>query len=140
MEVLISSEEEGDQKEIASTTTETTDKIVFPKLKELYLRGLPSFIALCKAVNGIELLQLNQLILCEIPKLNSFCNSSDSNYDSIQPLFNQVIVMAVITGWWQQRWTRKTKRQWQQDELQRRVVMAVTTEMKEEEGECRQQR
>ncbi|THG01916.1 hypothetical protein TEA_012354 [Camellia sinensis var. sinensis] len=140
MEVLISSEEEGDQNEIASTTIETTDKIVFPKLKELYLRGLPSFIALCKAVNGIELLQLNQLILCEIPKLNSFCNSSDSNYDTIQPLFNQVIVMAVITGWWQQRWTRKAKRQWQQDKLQRRVVMAATTEMKEEEREHRQQR
>ncbi|CAL5351025.1 unnamed protein product [Camellia sinensis] len=90
MEVLISSdEEEGDQNEIASTTIETIDKIVFPKLKELYLRGLPSFIALCKAVNGIELLQLNQLILCEILKLNSFCNSSDSNYNTIQPLFNQ---------------------------------------------------
>ncbi|CAL5422408.1 unnamed protein product [Camellia sinensis] len=89
MEVLISSEE-GDQNEIASTTTETTDKIVFPKLDDLYLRDLPSFTAICKAINGIELPQLNQLDLWWIPKLNSFCNTSDSNYDTIQPLFNKV--------------------------------------------------
>ncbi|CAL5351030.1 unnamed protein product [Camellia sinensis] len=90
MEVLISSEEEGDQNEIASTTTETTDKIVFPKLDDLYLRDLPSFTAICKAINGIELPQLlNQLDLRWIPKLNSFCNTSDSNYDTIQPLFNK---------------------------------------------------
>ncbi|CAL5351052.1 unnamed protein product [Camellia sinensis] len=89
MEVLISSEEEGDQNEIASTTTETTDKIVFPKLKELYLACLPSFTALCKAMNGIELLQLNKLKLWGIPKLNSFCNTSDSSYHTIQPLFNE---------------------------------------------------
>ncbi|XP_028062975.1 disease resistance protein At4g27190-like [Camellia sinensis] len=89
MEVLISSEEEGDQNEIASTTTETTDKVVFPKLKELFLAGLPSFTDICKAINGIELLQLNQLDLWAIPKLNSFCNTSDSNYDTIQPLFNK---------------------------------------------------
>ncbi|KAI7996977.1 Disease resistance protein [Camellia lanceoleosa] len=91
MEVLISSEEEGDQNEIASKT----DKIVFPKLKELYLGCLPSFTALCKAMNGIELLQLNQLILWGIPKLNSFCNTSDSNYDTIQPLFNKVKLITV---------------------------------------------
>ncbi|CAL5419960.1 unnamed protein product [Camellia sinensis] len=91
MEVLISSEE-GDQNEIASTTTETTDKIVFPKLKVLYLRDLASFTALCKAVNGIELLQLNELTLSQMPKLNSFCNTSDSNYDTIQPLFNKALM------------------------------------------------
>ncbi|CAL5419953.1 unnamed protein product [Camellia sinensis] len=90
MEVLISSEEEGDQNEIASTTTETTDKIVFPKLNDLYLRDLPSFTAICKAINGIELPQLNRLDLWWIPKLNSFCNTSDSNYDTIQPLVNKV--------------------------------------------------
>ncbi|CAL5351045.1 unnamed protein product [Camellia sinensis] len=90
MEVLISSEEEGDQNEIASTTTETTDKIVFPKLKELLLASLPSFTDICKAINGIELPQLNVLDLLGIPKLNSFCNTSDSNYDAIQPLFNKV--------------------------------------------------
>ncbi|GMP85122.1 hypothetical protein CsSME_00038408 [Camellia sinensis var. sinensis] len=90
MEVLISSEEEGDQNEIASTTTETTDKIVFPKLKELNLEDLPSFTAICKAINGIELPQLNRLDLWWIPKLNSFCNTLDSNYDTIQPLFNKV--------------------------------------------------
>ncbi|GMP85123.1 hypothetical protein CsSME_00038408 [Camellia sinensis var. sinensis] len=89
MEVLISSEEEGDQNEIASTTTETTDKIVFPKLKELNLEDLPSFTAICKAINGIELPQLNRLDLWWIPKLNSFCNTLDSNYDTIQPLFNK---------------------------------------------------
>ncbi|KAL7170093.1 hypothetical protein ACSBR2_035025 [Camellia fascicularis] len=76
MEVLISSEDEGDQNEIASTTTETTDKIVFPKLKALFLGGLPSFTAICKAINGIELLQLNKLILSQMPKLKSFCNTS----------------------------------------------------------------
>ncbi|KAF5941347.1 hypothetical protein HYC85_022514 [Camellia sinensis] len=86
MEVLISSEE-GDQNEIASTTT---DKIEFPKLKRLYLKRLPSFSAICKAMNGIELLQLNELTLSQLPKLNSFCNTSDSNYDTIQPLFNKV--------------------------------------------------
>ncbi|KAI7996908.1 Disease resistance protein [Camellia lanceoleosa] len=86
MEVLISSEE-GDQNEIASTTT---DKIVFPKLKDLFLASLPSFTDICKAINGLELLQLNELILCEIPKLKSFCNTSDSSYDTIQPLFNKV--------------------------------------------------
>ncbi|CAL5422399.1 unnamed protein product [Camellia sinensis] len=89
MEVLISSEEEGDQNEVASTTTETTDKIVFPKLKELFLASLPSFTDICKAINGIELPQLNVLDLLGIPKLNSFCNTSDSNYDTIQPLFNK---------------------------------------------------
>ncbi|CAL5351016.1 unnamed protein product [Camellia sinensis] len=87
MEVLISSEE-GDQNEIASTT-ETTDKIVFPKLKDLCLKDLPSFTAICKAINGIELPQLNSLSLWWIPKLNSFCNTSDCNYDTIQPLFNK---------------------------------------------------
>ncbi|GMP81279.1 hypothetical protein CsSME_00036039 [Camellia sinensis var. sinensis] len=90
LEVLISSEEEGDQNEIASTATEATDKIVFPKLKELYLESLQSFTAICEAVNGIELLQLNRLELHMIPKLKSFCNTSDSNYDTIQPLFNKV--------------------------------------------------
>ncbi|KAL7175438.1 hypothetical protein ACSBR2_029102 [Camellia fascicularis] len=95
MEVLISSEEEGDQNEIASTTTETTDKIVFPKLKKLYLARLPSFTAICEAMNGIELLQLNKLELHKIPKLNSFCNTSDSNYDTIQPLFNKVAFSAL---------------------------------------------
>ncbi|CAL5351053.1 unnamed protein product [Camellia sinensis] len=89
MEVLILSDEEGDQNEIASTTIETTDKIVFPKLKELYLGGLPSFTAICKAMNGIELLQLDVLTLRLMPKLNSFCNTSDSNYHTIQPLFNK---------------------------------------------------
>ncbi|KAI7997124.1 Disease resistance protein [Camellia lanceoleosa] len=69
MEVLISNEEEGDQNEIASTTTETTDKIVFPKLKELCLG--------------------------QMPKLNSFCNTSDSNYDTIQPLFSKVKLITI---------------------------------------------
>ncbi|CAL5415672.1 unnamed protein product [Camellia sinensis] len=89
LEVLISSEEEGDENEIASTTTEATDKIVFPKLEDLYLQGLPSFTAICKATNGIELLQLNKLTLRQMPKLSSFCNTSDSNYNTIQPLFNK---------------------------------------------------
>ncbi|CAL5351008.1 unnamed protein product [Camellia sinensis] len=99
MEVLISSEEEGDQNEISSTTTETTDKIVFPKLDDLYLRDLPSFTAICKAINGIELPQLNQLDLWWIPKLNSFCNTSDSNYDTIQPLFNKVELITLEHLW-----------------------------------------
>ncbi|GMP81270.1 hypothetical protein CsSME_00036032 [Camellia sinensis var. sinensis] len=90
LEVLISSEEEGDENEIASTTTEATDKIVFPKLEDLYLQDLPSFTAICKATNGIELLQLNKLALSQMPKLSSFCNTSDSNYDTIEPLFNKV--------------------------------------------------
>ncbi|CAL5349235.1 unnamed protein product [Camellia sinensis] len=89
LEVLISSEEEGDENEIASTTTEATDKIVFPKLEDLYLHDLPSFTSICKAMNGIELLQLNTLKLSQMPKLNSFCNTSDSNYDTTQPLFNK---------------------------------------------------
>ncbi|CAL5419962.1 unnamed protein product [Camellia sinensis] len=88
-EVLISSEEDGDQNEIASITTETIDEIVLPKLMELCLGGLPSFIAICKEMNGIELLQLNKLYLWGIPKLNSFCNTSDRNYNTIQPLFNK---------------------------------------------------
>ncbi|CAL5349223.1 unnamed protein product [Camellia sinensis] len=96
MEVLISSEEEEDQNEIASTTTETTDKIVFPKLKKLYLAILPSFTAICEAMNGIELLQLKQLELREIPKLNSFCNTSDRNYDTIQPLFNKCSLERIL--------------------------------------------
>ncbi|KAI8003606.1 Disease resistance protein [Camellia lanceoleosa] len=98
MEVLISSEEDGDQNEIASTTTETTDKIVFPKLKELYLESLPSFTAICEVMNGIELLELNELKLYEIPMLNSFCNTSDSNYDTIQPLFNKVQAVHYLQG------------------------------------------
>ncbi|KAL7170126.1 hypothetical protein ACSBR2_035057 [Camellia fascicularis] len=91
MEVLISSEEG----EIASTTTEATDQFVFPKLKDLYLRDLPSCTAICKAMNGIELLQLNRLNLRGIPKLNSFCNTSDSNYDTIQPFFNKVKLITI---------------------------------------------
>ncbi|CAL5415680.1 unnamed protein product [Camellia sinensis] len=71
---LMQPKELRDQNEIASTT----DKIVFPKLKELRLEVLPSFTDICKAINGIELLQLNELMLCVIPKLNS-----------IQPLFNK---------------------------------------------------
>ncbi|CAL5422413.1 unnamed protein product [Camellia sinensis] len=99
MEVLISSEEEGDQNEIASTTTETTDQFVFPKLKELYLRHLPSFTAICKAMNGIELLQLKELKLSQMPKLNSFCNTSDGNYDTIQRLFNKVELITLERLW-----------------------------------------
>ncbi|KAL7170096.1 hypothetical protein ACSBR2_035028 [Camellia fascicularis] len=95
MEVLISSEEEGDENEIASTTTEITDKIVFPKLKVLYFRDLASFTAMCRAMNGIEVLQLNELILWRIPKLNSFCNTSDSNCDTLQPLFNKVKLITI---------------------------------------------
>ncbi|XP_028059519.1 uncharacterized protein LOC114263212 [Camellia sinensis] len=97
LEVLISSEEEGDENEIASTTTEATDKIVFPKLEDLYLHDLPSFTSICKAMNGIELLQLNTLKLSQMPKLNSFCNTSDSNYDTTQPLFNKVAFSALKT-------------------------------------------
>ncbi|CAL5349224.1 unnamed protein product [Camellia sinensis] len=89
LEVLISSEEEGDENEIASTTIEATDKIVFPKLEDLDLQDLPSFTAICKAMNGIELLQLNMLKLSQMPKLNSCCNTSDRNYYTIQPLFNK---------------------------------------------------
>ncbi|KAI8003058.1 Disease resistance protein RPS2 [Camellia lanceoleosa] len=97
LEVLISSEEEGDENEMASTTTEATDKIVFPKLEDLYLHDLPSFTAICKAMNGIELLQLNKLKLGRMPKLNSFCYTLDSNYDAIQPLFNKVAFSALKT-------------------------------------------
>ncbi|CAL5351713.1 unnamed protein product [Camellia sinensis] len=71
MEVLISSDEQGDLNEIASATTH---KI---------------------AINAIKLPQLNQLILCKIPKLNSFCNASESNYNTIQPLFNKVELIAI---------------------------------------------
>ncbi|GMP81268.1 hypothetical protein CsSME_00036030 [Camellia sinensis var. sinensis] len=89
LEVLISSEEE-DENEIASTTTEATDEIVFPKLEDLDLHDLPTFTAICKATNGIELLQLNKLALSQMPKLSSFCNTLDSNYNTIEPLFNKV--------------------------------------------------
>ncbi|KAL7194703.1 hypothetical protein ACSBR1_035024 [Camellia fascicularis] len=92
MEVLISSDKERDQNEIASATTH---KIVFPKLRELILGRLPSFTVICKAINAIKLPQLNQLILCKIPKLNSFCNSLESNYNTIQPPFNKVELIAI---------------------------------------------
>ncbi|XP_028122184.1 uncharacterized protein LOC114319376 [Camellia sinensis] len=92
MEVLISSDKERDQNEIASATMH---KIVFPKLRELILGRLPSFTVICKTINAIKLPQLNQLILYKKPKLNSFCNASESNYNTIQPLFNKVELIAI---------------------------------------------
>ncbi|CAL5423006.1 unnamed protein product [Camellia sinensis] len=65
MEIIVSSE--GGEHEIA------TDKIEFPKLKQLHLRNLPSFTAICKAMNIIELPQLSYLALWEIPKLKRLC-------------------------------------------------------------------
>ncbi|XP_028077231.1 uncharacterized protein LOC114279214 isoform X1 [Camellia sinensis] len=65
MEIIVSSE--GGQHEIA------TDKIEFPKLKQLHLRNLPSFTAICKAMNIIELPQPSYLALWEIPKLKRLC-------------------------------------------------------------------
>ncbi|CAL5422993.1 unnamed protein product [Camellia sinensis] len=67
----------------------------YEQMPELILGRLPSFTAICKAINAINLPQLNQLILCKIPKLNSFCNASESNYNTIQPLFNKVELIAI---------------------------------------------
>ncbi|GMP86351.1 hypothetical protein CsSME_00039154 [Camellia sinensis var. sinensis] len=89
MEVIVSNE--GGEHEIAVVAT---DKIEFPKLKKLWLLGLPSFTAFCKAMNAIELPQLEDLFLREIPKLGSLCLASavESNYDAyIQPLFDNKV-------------------------------------------------
>ncbi|CAL5420568.1 unnamed protein product [Camellia sinensis] len=86
MEEIVSSG--GVEHEIAAIAT---DKIEFPKLKKLILRGLRSFIAICKAMNAIELPQLSSLALFDMPKLKRLCPASDSesNCDPIiQPLFN----------------------------------------------------
>ncbi|KAL7194750.1 hypothetical protein ACSBR1_035062 [Camellia fascicularis] len=85
MEEIVSSE--GGEHEIAAIAT---DKIEFPKLKELRLEDLPSFTAICKAMNAIELPQLSSLTLSNMPKLN-LCPASDSESNCnpiIQPLFN----------------------------------------------------
>ncbi|KAL7194711.1 hypothetical protein ACSBR1_035032 [Camellia fascicularis] len=89
MEVIVSNE--GGEHEIAAVVT---DKIEFPKLKYLGLFGLPSFTAFCKAMNAIELPQLEDLVLREIPKLGCLCPASavESNYDAyIQPLFDNKV-------------------------------------------------
>ncbi|CAL5423032.1 unnamed protein product [Camellia sinensis] len=91
MEIIVSSE--GGEHEIA------TDKIEFPKLKQLRLRNLPSFTAICKAMNIIELPQLSYLVLQEIPKLKHLWPASDSesNCDPIiQPLFNKKVELTTI--------------------------------------------
>ncbi|KAF5937719.1 hypothetical protein HYC85_025225 [Camellia sinensis] len=88
-EVIVSNE--GGEHEIAAMAT---DKIEFPKLKNLYLWGLPSYTAFCIAKNAIELPQLEYLFLSEIPKLSSLGPASaiESNYDAyIQPLFDNKV-------------------------------------------------
>ncbi|CAL5423038.1 unnamed protein product [Camellia sinensis] len=94
MEEIVSSG--GVEHEIAAIAT---DKIEFPKLKKLILRGLRSFIAICKAMNAIELPQLSSLALFDMPKLKRLCPASDSesNCDPIiQPLFNDKDKLATI--------------------------------------------
>ncbi|KAF5941389.1 hypothetical protein HYC85_022556 [Camellia sinensis] len=93
MEEIISSE--GGDHEIA------TDKIefLFPKLKELFLSGLPSFTAICKAMNAIELPQLRSLRLDSMPKLKRLwvASDSESNCDPIiQPLFNDKVIFPAL--------------------------------------------
>ncbi|XP_028085380.1 disease resistance protein At4g27190-like isoform X1 [Camellia sinensis] len=89
MEVIVSSE--GGEHEIAAIAT---DKIEFPKLKQLCLEYMPSFSAICKAMNAIELPQLSSLTLWVMPKLKRLClaSESESNCDPIiQPLFNDKV-------------------------------------------------
>ncbi|THF96713.1 hypothetical protein TEA_002037 [Camellia sinensis var. sinensis] len=94
MEEIVSSE--GGEHEIAAIAT---DKIEFPKLKELRLESLPSFTGICKAMNAIELPQLSSLTLSNMPTLKRLCPASDSesNCDPIiQPLFNDKDKLATI--------------------------------------------
>ncbi|XP_028085381.1 disease resistance protein At4g27190-like isoform X2 [Camellia sinensis] len=94
MEVIVSSE--GGEHEIAAIAT---DKIEFPKLKQLCLEYMPSFSAICKAMNAIELPQLSSLTLWVMPKLKRLClaSESESNCDPIiQPLFNDKDKLATI--------------------------------------------
>ncbi|KAL7257842.1 hypothetical protein ACSBR1_004036 [Camellia fascicularis] len=58
MEVIVSSEEGEHEIEAIAA-----DKIEFPKLKQLCLEYLPSFSAICKTINAIELPQLSSLEL-----------------------------------------------------------------------------
>ncbi|KAL7197732.1 hypothetical protein ACSBR2_020287 [Camellia fascicularis] len=81
--------------EIAATST--ANKIEFPKLDKLYLHQLPSFTAFCEAMNVIELSQLKDLNLSDIPKLKSLCNPTlVSNYTAIQPLFDNKVKFSSI--------------------------------------------
>ncbi|KAL7258432.1 hypothetical protein ACSBR1_004539 [Camellia fascicularis] len=93
MEVIVSNE--GEDHEIAAATT---DKVEFPKLKSMFLWKLPSFTAFGKAMNAIELPQLECLDLMEIPKLNSFCPSSASAsaFAYIQSLFDNKVKLTSL--------------------------------------------
>lgn len=85
----------GGEHEIAATST--ANKIEFPKLDILYRHQLPSFTAFCEAMNVIELPQLKDLNLSDIPKLKSLCNpTSLSNYTAIQPLFDNKVKFSSI--------------------------------------------
>ncbi|GMP86384.1 hypothetical protein CsSME_00039177 [Camellia sinensis var. sinensis] len=94
MEVIVLSE--GREHEIAPIAT---DKIEFAKLKQLCLDDLPSFTAICKAMNAIELPQLSYLVLRDIPKLKRLWPASDSESDCdpiIQPLFSNKVKLTTI--------------------------------------------
>ncbi|XP_028085377.1 disease resistance protein SUMM2-like [Camellia sinensis] len=94
MEEIVSSE--GGEHEIAAIAT---DKIEFPKLKELLLEDLPSLTVICKAMNAIQLPRLSSLSLENMPKLKRLWPASDSesNCDPIiQPFFNDKDKLATI--------------------------------------------
>ncbi|KAL7194742.1 hypothetical protein ACSBR1_035054 [Camellia fascicularis] len=94
MEEIVSSD--GGEHEIAAIAT---DKIEFPKLKQLDLHYLPSLTAICKAMNAIELPQLSSLRLWNMSKLKRLCPASDSesNCDPIiQPLFNDKVKLTKL--------------------------------------------
>ncbi|KAF5940796.1 hypothetical protein HYC85_021963 [Camellia sinensis] len=78
-----------DKLESMSSLSIARDLMQLQKLNVLYLQDLTSFTAMCKAMNGIELPQLNELALFQMSKLNSFCNTS------IQPLFNKVKLITI---------------------------------------------
>ncbi|KAK9290792.1 hypothetical protein L1049_008970 [Liquidambar formosana] len=75
---------------------EATNKIRFPKLRELTFENLPSIIGFCKKIDEIEFPQLSTLYLRDLPKLKSLCANSLASKGNhgiaTQHLFNEKVM------------------------------------------------
>ncbi|KAL6997583.1 hypothetical protein U1Q18_007710 [Sarracenia purpurea var. burkii] len=89
MEIIVSSE--GGEHEIVPA-----DKIVFPKVHQLHLQGMPSFTALCKDMIAIEMPELKTLELDDIPKLQYLCPPESNHNSVIQSLFHNKVNLTSI--------------------------------------------
>ncbi|KAM7486611.1 hypothetical protein LguiA_002620 [Lonicera macranthoides] len=64
-------------KEIGGEDMEAARTFVFPRIESLHLKGLPSLVSFCKAVDEIELPQLEVMKLLRLPKITSIYSKTE---------------------------------------------------------------